>query len=353
MYLVLCNELYCLKIIINLSILFGLFLDNSENFYRDKLLKKLKPINIELITPETCFDGAKLTQMIHKQAVHLIGFEFDGTACFRKGTKYGPNALRAVSDGLESYSPYLSADLAEINFYDLGNLAAVYNDRAEHELDAIQQVEQQWQSASDDFEHLFADVDLAKNNIKILTLGGEHSIAYAPLKTYLQQYDDLVVLHLDAHADLRDGYLGFHYSHASIIRRVLDLFNHKHRLIQYGIRSGTKAEYQWMLAHKTLIHSRAEFLQAIREIPEKTPIYLTLDLDYFDPSFFPGTGTPEPGGEDFHSFISLCKILQTKHFVGCDVVELSPEIDSTGNSSVFAAKVVRELILCLSENNSK
>jgi agmatinase len=121
-------------------------------------------------------------------------------------------------------------------------------------------------------------------------------------------------------------------------------------LIQYGIRSGTREEYQWMNTHNTLKKSRAEFFASVEAIPKDIPIYLTLDLDYFDPSFFPGTGTPEPGGEDFHSFISLCKILRTKNFVGCDVVELSPAIDSTGNSDVFAAKVVRELLLCLEKS---
>ena len=102
-----------------------------------------------------------------------------------------------------------------------------------------------------------------------------------------------------------------------------------------------------MRENLTMKNSRAELLQAIADIDDKTPIYLTFDLDYFDPSYFPGTGTPEPGGEDFHSFVSICKLLKQKNFVGCDVVELAPSIDPTGNSDVFAAKVVRELILCL------
>ena len=158
-----------------------------------------------------------------------------------------------------------------------------------------------------------------------------------------------MLLHLDAHADLRDGYLGYHYSHASIIRRALDHFGAEHSLIQYGIRSGTKEEYQWMRENKTLVTSRETLLERLTAIPKDRPVYLSFDLDYFDPSFFPGTGTPEPGGEDFHSFISIIKILRQKNFVGCDVVELSPEIDPTDNSSVFATKVLRELILLLGD----
>jgi len=286
---------------------------------------------------------AQRAQTFESGALNLIGFGFDGTACFRKGTKNGPDALREVSDGIESYSPYLNKDIEDQRFYDLGNLS----------LGDSSDIEQQWQSASDDFEQLAAGLDLAKTKTKIMTFGGEHSISYAPIKTYLQQYPDLVLIHLDAHADLRDGYEGYHYSHASIIRRSLDHFGPDHQLIQYGIRSGTREEYQWMHKNDTICSSRDEFFQRVSVIANNRPVYLTLDLDYFDPSFLPGTGTPEPGGEDFHSFVKLVKTLMQKRFVGADVVELSPEIDSSGNSSVFAAKVARELILCLSqgENN--
>ncbi len=308
-------------------------------------LIKASDITIKLTAPSTRFDYAQSTQCLYDNSIYILGFEFDGTACFRKGTKAGPNALRDVSDGIESYSPYLDEDIADINFYDIGNL----NTGTVSSNNSHKNIEQQWQTATDDYCALFTPELLKNHQVKTLTLGGEHSISYAPLKTYLQAYNNLVVLHLDAHADLRDGYLGFHYSHASIIKRAHDHFNNEHQLIQYGIRSGTKEEYQWMKANNTLISSREAFLKKVSEIDDNQPIYLTLDLDYFDPSFFPGTGTPEPGGEDFHSFVSLCKILKNKNFVGCDVVELSPEIDPTGNSDVFAAKVVRELIICLDQ----
>jgi agmatinase len=304
---------------------------------------KVSDILVDLNQPDMIYDFAQPAAGIYTNSIHIIGFEFDGTACFRKGTKAGPNALRAVSDGIESYSPYLDHDIEDITFYDLGNLST----QTKPSNDEHSDVENQWQRATDDFFKQFGAIDFKQHKVKTLTLGGEHSISYAPIKTYLDNYQDLVLLHLDAHADLRDGYLGFHYSHASIIKRVHDHFTEQHQLIQYGIRSGTKEEYQWMKNNDTLKQSREVFLQTVNSIDDNRPIYLTLDLDYFDPSFFPGTGTPEPGGEDFHSFVSLCKILKHKNFVGCDVVELSPEIDSTGNSDVFAAKVVRELLICL------
>ncbi len=311
-------------------------------------LSPIKTIDIKLASPEVSFYCSRSTKQIHAGGIYLIGFEFDGTACFRKGTRLGPNALRAVSDGIESYSPYLNDDLADFRFYDLGNLNITdYPITTEANPTEQKLIEAQWQNATNDFETLFQDIDLGTDQVKVMTLGGEHSISFAPISKYLSDFEDLVVIHLDAHADLRDGYLGHHYSHASIIRRVLDRFSSQHELIQYGIRSGTKAEYEWMKNHDTLVASRQQFLQKIESIAAERPIYLTLDLDYFDPSFFPGTGTPEPGGEDFHSFVSLCKVLMNKNLVGCDVVELSPELDSSGNSSVFAAKVVRELLMCL------
>ena len=284
------------------------------------------------------YDFFEFTKDINHPGTYLIGFEFDGTACFRKGTKHGPDAIRSVSTGIESYSPYLDADLEDIQgLYDLGNVPVLNTEDQE----------KNWQAGTDSFLKLCEGISLKEKNIKVLTLGGEHSISYAPLKTYLENYEDLVVLHLDAHADLRDGYEGYHYSHASIIRRALDHMTDKHQLIQYGIRSGTKEEYVWMNEHKTIRKSLEDFLTSVKDIDDQRPIYLTLDLDYFDPSFLPGTGTPEAGGETFHSFIKLMKILRNKNFVGADIVELAPTIDPTGNSDVFATKVTRETSLAL------
>lgn len=301
--------------------------------------KLLTALPAEIVATETQFENAELGKGLYANACHLIGFGFDGTACFRKGTREGPEAIRNVAHGIESYSPYLDADLEDITFFDCGNV----------HLGDSNDVDQQWAFASHQLTKMLDLTPLAKQQVKLMTLGGEHSISYAPICAYLKQFPDLVLLHLDAHADLRDGYEGHHYSHASIIYRVQEHFKSKHRLIQYGIRSGTKEEYQWMQDNKTRCKSLEDFLNSVNQVNDNTPIYLTLDLDYFDPCYFPGTGTPEPGGEDFHSFIKLIKILKSKRFVGCDVVELAPSIDPTGNSSVFAAKVVRELVLAMQD----
>ena len=263
------------------------------------------------------------------KAVHLLGFPFDGTACFRKGACDGPQAIRDVSDGYESYSPYLNADLEDYPLFDFGDLP----------------FGNEWQQ---NFECFTEILEAKPAQAKLLTLGGEHSIPYPAIKHYLNQYSNLVLIHLDAHADLMDGYEGHHYSHNSIIKRSLDHFGDQHQLIQYGIRSGTKPEFEWMKEHKTLCSSRDQFIQRIEGLPADQPLYLTLDLDFFDPAYLPGTGTPETGGEDFHFFMKFLKILQSKKFVGADVVELAPSLDQTGNSECFTAKLVREVLLTLS-----
>lgn len=289
--------------------------------------------NVFLNKSEKVYQGALAAESLQPGILNLIGVGFDGSACFRKGAAAGPTAIRRVSADIETFSPYLDRDLEEISpFYDLGNLA----------LSSTGDPHQDWRSTCTQFSALTASFD---PSVRLLALGGEHSISCLFIEKYLAAFPDLILLHLDAHADLRDGYQGFNYSHAATIRRCLDHFCPGHQLAQFGIRSGTREEYRWMRSEKTLYGSLSEFVSYISEIPEDRPIYLTLDLDYFDPAHLPGTGTPEPGGEDFKSFIEIVKILSTKKLVGADVVELAPDIDPTGNSAVFAAKVVRELIL--------
>jgi agmatinase len=269
--------------------------------------------------------------------VNIIGAGFDGTACFRKGARFGPAAIRRVAEDIETYSPYLDLDLSEVGpFYDLGDLPFGGGDG-----------EADWLAAGEAFAALTDSLNLAGQGVKFLALGGEHSVSYFFVRKYLADFPNLVLLHLDAHADLRDGYLGHRYSHASVIRRCLDHFGPDHQLAQFGIRSGTREEFAWMRENRTLYDSLAEFSGFIEALPAGRPLYLSLDLDFFDPAFLPGTGTPEAGGEDFLSLIKIVKLLQTKKLVGADVVELAPAIDPTGNSEVFAAKVVRELILAL------
>lgn len=278
------------------------------------------------------FIGSTPKEGIFKNTVHLMGFCFDGTTSFRPGARFGPDAIRDASFGLETYSPYLNKDLEDGVVVDCGNLP-IYPSK--------------WRLTNDYFHGVTQDLKLKEDNIKFLVMGGEHSISYGPIRLCLDQYEDLVLLHLDAHADLRDGYLEEKFSHASIIRRMLDHMDDKNRLIQYGVRSGAKVEFEYMKEHGTLETSLENLCASLANIDAKRPIYMTLDLDFFDPAFFAGTGTPEAGGESFHGFIKIMKILNEKNLVGADIVELAPMLDATGNSSAFAAKVVRETLLAM------
>ena len=289
---------------------------------------------VEGLEHAKAFIGTEYAAAIFSHSTHLIGFSFDGTTSFRPGARFAPGAIREASFGLETYSPYLDKDFEDFNIITMGDLP-IYPSK--------------WHITNEFFMEMTKDLDLKKDEIKFLTIGGEHSISYGPIVTYLKNYPDLVLVHLDAHTDLRDGYLEEKYSHAAIIRRVLDHFTPKNRLIQYGIRSGPREEFQWMKENKTLAQSLKECCEWLEGIDDNRPIYLTLDLDFFDPGFFPGTGTPEAGGEDWHGFMKIMKILNKKNLVGGDVVELAPMLDPTGNSACFASKVVREVALAMNK----
>lgn len=294
----------------------------------------IKVKDLEQMEPSKPFFGAKYDEAFYKNSTHIMGFCFDGTTSFRPGARFGPDALRDASFGLETYSPYLKKDLERYNIIDSGNLP-IYPSK--------------WRITNDYFHGITRDLKLKEDHIKLLTLGGEHSISYGPIRLYLDHYEDLVLIHLDAHTDLRDGYLEEKFSHASIIKRVWDHMDENNELIQYGIRSGLKEEFDFMYKHRTIQENLNDLCEKLTEIKNSRPIYLTLDLDFFDPAYLPGTGTPEAGGENFHSFIKILKILNQKNFVGADIVELAPHIDPTGNSSAFAAKCARELLLAMQD----
>ncbi len=273
------------------------------------------------------FLESKKVELQNDEGIYLLGINFDGTACYRKGARLGPDAIRAASDNLETYSPYLDKNLEGKSIFDLGNIES-----------------ENFSSLKDEFEALI-EKDLKTS--PLVTLGGEHSISIMPIKAYLETFEDLLILQLDAHADLRDTYLGTPDSHACIMKRTLDLLGPEQGFIQYGIRSGTQEEYKLMREAKSLILNLEDLLSTLKDVPDSQPIYLTLDVDFFDPSFIPGTGTPEAGGESFNNFMKILKILNQKNFVGADIVELAPNLDPTGNSDCFVSKITREILLSL------
>ena len=274
---------------------------------------------------------------IHQSRVSLLGVPYDGTCCFRPGARFGPSAIREDSYGIETYCPQLDLDLEDINFTDIGSLDVPLGD-AELTLDYI----------SD------ATNILLKNNLKPLIIGGEHSITIGIIKSIITNYPDLIMLQLDAHADLRDEWLGSKFSHACTMKRCLDILPSK-KIFQIGIRSGTKSEFLEMNNSQRLIqHTLGENAKSLEEALKSfkgRPIYLTFDLDWFDPSIMPGTGTPEPGGYFWGDFAAIIEVIKSHNLIGADVVELSPKLDNTGISSILAAKVIRSLIMLLDKSS--
>ncbi len=268
------------------------------------------------------FIGAAATPV--RNGFALFGAPFDGTASFRAGSRFGPDAIRAASDGLETYSPRLNADLDDIDYADMGNVVTGFG-RPERALEAVERA---------------VDEVLAMDAVPVM-LGGEHSLTAAAVRAVRRHFDDLVVIQLDAHADLRGDYLGEPNSHACAMRRCLDIGV---ELVQFGVRSGTREEWQWMRSHDTLhdIERLADRLGLLT-----APIYLTVDIDVFDPAVVPGTGTPEPGGIRWVEFEEIIDALGCSEtcVVGFDVMELAPSQDPSGASSIVAAKIVRELLL--------
>ena len=269
--------------------------------------------------------------------VSLLGVPYDGTCCFRPGARFGPSAIREDSYGIETYCPQLDLDLEEINFTDIGSLDVPLGD-TELTLDYI----------SD------ATNILLKNNLKPLIIGGEHSITIGIIKSIITNYPDLIMLQLDAHADLRDEWLGSKFSHACTMKRCLEILPSK-KIFQIGIRSGTKSEFLEMNNSKRLIqHTLGKNAKSLEEALKSfkgRPIYLTFDLDWFDPSIMPGTGTPEPGGYFWGDFAAIIDVIKSHNLIGADVVELSPKLDNTGISSILAAKVIRSLIMLLDKSS--
>ncbi|WP_018293935.1 agmatinase [Mariprofundus ferrooxydans] len=262
--------------------------------------------------------------------IRIIGAPFDGTASFRPGSRFGPSAIRDASDGIETWSPDLDSDLESVHYADAGDLELPMGN-TEGVLAIIREA---------------VDECLADDVIPFL-LGGEHLITLPAVESVFEKYPDLVVVQLDAHADQRDDYLGVELSHACVMRRISELVGDEN-VRQLGVRSGTQREYELMKSFGTLTTFREDDLIELVDWIGDRPVYLTVDLDVFDPACFPGTGTPEPGGIEWWTFQRFIKAMQGCDIVGLDAVELAPQLDTSGCSSVLAAKCVREMLLITS-----
>jgi agmatinase len=257
----------------------------------------------------------------------ILGCPYDGSASFRPGARFGPSAIRKASWGIETFSPYFQRDLTQCSIHDMGDLELPLGEK-KISLSLIRKALGQI---------------LSKKKFPIL-LGGDHLITLPILEEILPIHPRLHVIQVDAHADLREDYLGESLSHSTVMRKVVDHLG-EGRLFQIGIRSGTEDEFKLARKWKSIVPSDPRSLKAMVKRLKNLPVYITLDLDVMDPGLLPGVGTPEPGGLTFQGLLSILKALQSLRVVGFDLVELTPDYDPTGISSVTSSVILREMIL--------
>ena len=274
---------------------------------------------------QTAFETARVV---------VVPVPFDATTCYRPGTREGPQAIIDASRNLELYDTELRRSPCEVGIHTLraiepimGNAAAMTN--------RIEQVTGQ----------------LLDRGKFVATLGGDHSISIGVIRAFAARYPGMSVLQIDAHTDLRESYEDNPLSSATIMRRVLDVCE---RTAQVGIRSISEPERQlieerqlplWLasdIAARRFRGDRGWIDEVVASLGNE--VYLTFDIDAFDPSLVPGTGTPEPGGLGWYEVMDLLSaVAEHRTIIGFDVVELSPLVESHV-SPVVAAKLVYKLI---------
>ena len=261
----------------------------------------------------------------------LFGAPYDSTTSFRPGTRFGPAAMRMESFGIETYSPLQDRDLVEdAKVFDSGDIELPFG-APEPALEMIEA----------------RAAEILADGKRPFLLGGEHLVTLGAFRAVRRKYPDVVVIHFDAHADLREDYLGNPLSHACVLRRCHDLVGDG-RIFQFGIRSGTREEFAFMREGHVTTEPFADTTieRVVGAIPAKTPVYLTIDMDILDPSEFPGTGTQEAGGFRYPQLVADVRLVCSRlNVVAMDNVELNPGLDPTGRSTALACKFLRECLL--------
>ena len=261
----------------------------------------------------------------------IFGAPFDGTTSYRPGARFAPSAIRNESYSIEIYSPYQDKDLEDIAVFDGGDLELCFGNT---------------QRVLDDIEEYAAKV-INDGKIPVM-IGGEHLVTLGAVRAAAKKYEDLYIIHFDAHTDMRDEYLGEKLSHATVMRRCHDLLG-EDKIYQFGIRSGEKSEFLFSEKYQFINKFNFDRLQDVVKVLSVKPIYFTLDLDVLDPSDFSGTGTPEAGGVRFIDLLEAVFAVSKLNIIGVDINELSPPYDNSGKSASLACKLLREILLAVSK----
>lgn len=264
---------------------------------------------------------------LEKSRLVILPVPYDSTTSYRTGTKDGPQAIINASRHMELFDEELLCNVSAQGIHTLPELMPDHRGP----------------------EHMIKTVELAAGEIldqgkMLATLGGEHSITLGPVRAYKKIYPKLSVLQIDAHLDLRNSYAGTIYSHASVMRRVHELAD----ITQVGIRSFSEKEHGFVTEkglkpfyQRDIKHREDWPDEVIERLSEE--VYVTIDLDGFDPAIMSSVGTPEPGGLGWYEVLGLLrKLSKRKRIVGFDVMELLPEPGNVA-PDFLAAKLVYKL----------
>ncbi|MBE6504588.1 MAG: agmatinase [Methanobrevibacter sp.] len=271
---------------------------------------------------ETDFENIK------KDSYGIIGVPFDSTTSYHSGSRLGPVVVREASYGFEKYNTNFKSDL-DTTFYDFGDVNVVPGN---------------CQATCNIVEDTVRE--LLDLNVKPITIGGEHSASIGVIKALTEKYDKLTVVHLDAHRDLAFDFIGEKYSHATVMRRAHEFGVD---LVQIGIRSSSLEEEEFVKSTYNIrtfknkdVHKHMDAVEYYLATVE-TPIYLSIDMDVFDPAIAPCVGNPSPGGLFTSEIEDVIKALAFKEVVGMDVVETAT--DRLGeNTAVTAAKIIYDFL---------
>lgn len=281
---------------------------------------------MELVERFSNFIGS--TDSYEEADTIITGIPMDFTVSYRPGSRFAPQAIRNVSFGLEEYSVYLDRDLADYSYFDWGDINLPLGN-------VSSSLERIGQTAA----RVFGD-----NKFPIF-IGGEHLVSYPIIKEAHKKYQDLVVIQFDAHADLRTDYMGESNSHATVMRKACEIIGGRN-LYQFGIRSGTREEFNYARANTNIyIDKVIEPLQQVVPTLGGRPVYITVDIDVVDGAFAPGTGTVEPGGISAREMIEAFHAMCGLNVIGMDIVEIAPAFDQSERTALLGAKLIREGIL--------
>lgn len=252
--------------------------------------------------------------------VCIFGVPFDSTTSFVPGCRFGPEIIRKVSQQIELYSLKYNVSLEDIPIYDLGDLEIIRGD------------------AHETTKRITEVVRLLLKDKKFpVMIGGEHTITYGAVNAF--PADEIIILDFDAHMDLRDSWEGNKFSHATFLRRLIEK---GYRAILIGTRAVSKEELEFARNHKEQVKFFPPWKLDIKTLTESVAekhVYISVDMDVFDPSFVPGVGTPEVGGLDFYTVLNILDKFM-KQALMLDIVELTDNI----RSASLASKLLSEFI---------